>query len=331
MIEQFRQNRLGIGLLLMVAAFAMRALVLVFVKSNPLPVENIGGLTSIFQWLNDHLYVSVLLSFAVLVLQAYIVNTICIGSGALNGSGILGTYFFLLLNSMFIDGVFFSMAQIGNLLMLLGLRLLFKLKEGFNTRLLFYSSFLFGMGILLIPDHIWILIFVILGILIFKAINIKDVIAVVLGLVMPLYITKSWSYLFQSNSVEIGNLNVVQLSIKSLLTLGLFPNADYIVMAIFLMVALLGLFQQVGTYFSKNIEARRSISLNALFFFYTLLMLILHWRNFQTFHALASIPSAFLLVSFYNEERLGWLKRLLNVMLLMLVIFSLLGRFVMQA
>lgn len=329
MIEQFRQNRLGIGLLLVIAALSLRVLVLFFVKSNPLPAENIGILTHTLQWVNGHLYISVLLSFALLVLQSYLVNSICIVSGALNGSGILGTYFFLILNSMFIDGVFFSMSQIGNLLMLFGLSLLFQLKEGFNTRLLFYSSFLFGIGILLIPDHIWILVFVIFGILIFKAINIKDVIAVVIGLAMPFYIAKSWSYLFQIHTVEIGNLNVIQLSLKSLLTIGLFPSADYVVMAIFLCVAILGLFQQVGTYFSKNIEARRSISLNALFFFYTLIMLILHWRDFQHFHSLASIPSAFLLVSFFNEDRLGWWKRILNVILLVLVVFSLLGRFIL--
>ena len=327
MIEQLRQNRLGIGVLLFLAALLVRIVLLFLLESNPLPVNNLGEFTGIMQWLNEHLYVSMLLSFLILSIQAYLVNNICISSGALQGSGILGTYFFLLLNTLFIENVFFSMAQIGNLFIVFGLNLLFQLKEGYNTRLLFYSAFLFGIGMLFIPDHIWILVFVILGILVFKAIVFNDVIAVVLGLVMPLYITKSIGYFFALNPIEIGNIEVVALSLQSLLSLGFFPNADYMVMGIFLLASFLGLFHQIGIYFNRNIEARRSISLNALFFFYCLIMLLLHWRNLQQFHALLAIPSTFLLVSFYNEDRLGLWKRFINLMLLVLALFSLLGRF----
>lgn len=327
MIEQFRQNKLGIGVLLFIAALLVRVFLLLLVKSNPLPIDNIGVFDGAIQWLNSHLYISMAISFLLLIFQSYLVNSICIGSGALQGSGILGTYFFLLLNTLFIENVFFSIGQIGNLFILLGLNFLFRLKEGYDTRLLFYSAFLFGIGILFIPDHIWILVFVILGILIFKAIVFKDVIAVVLGLIMPLYITKSLWYLFNLQSVEIGNLEVVQLSLQSLLSLGLFPNTDYIVMGIFLLAALLGLFQQIGTYFNRNIEARRSISLNALFFAYSLFMLLLHWRNLAQFHMLISIPSTFLLVNFFNEDRIGLWKRFINLLLLVLAIFSLVGRF----
>lgn len=327
MIEQLRQNRLGIGLLLFLAALSVRLVLLLLVKSNPLPADNIGLFDGVIQWLNNHLYVSMLVSFFILVLQAYVVNSICIGSGALQGSGILGMYFFILLNTLFVDNVFFTLSQVGNLLITLGLGMLFRLKEGYDTRLLFYSAFLFGIGILFIPDHIWMLVFVIFGILIFKAIVIKDVVAVVLGLIMPLYITQSIGYLFDLQATEIGNLDVVKLSWQSLLSLGLFPNADYIVMGIFLLAALMGLFQQVGTYFNRNIEARRSISLNALFFGYSLIMLLLHWRNLPQFHALLSIPSAFLLVSFFNEDRIGWWKQFVNLLLLVLALFSLVGRF----
>lgn len=327
MIEQFRQNKLGIGILLFLAALFVRVALIFLLGTYPLPVNNLGALTGFMQWLNGHLYVSMLLSFSMLCIQAYLVNSICIRSGALQGSGILGTYFFLLLNTLFVENLFFSMAQIGNLFIVFGLNLLFQLKEGYNTRLLFYSAFLFGIGMLFIPDHIWILVFVILGILVFKAIVIKDVIAVVLGLAMPLYIAKSIGYLFSLTSIEIGNIHVVALSLQSLLSLGFFPNADYVVMGIFLLASFLGLFHQFGIYFNRNIEARRSISLNALFFFYCLVMLLLHWRNLQQFHSLLSIPSTFLLVSFYNEDRLGLWKRFINLMLLVLALFSLLGRF----
>ncbi len=327
MIEQFRQNRLGIGVLLFIAALLVRVFLLLLVKSNPLPIDTIGVFDGAIQWLNSHLYVSMALSFLLLIFQSYLVNSICISSGALQGSGILGTYFFLLLNSLFVENVFFSIGQMGNLFILLGLNFLFRLKEGYDTRLLFYSAFLFGIGILFIPDHIWILVFVILGILIFKAIVFKDVIAVVLGLIMPLYITKSLGYLFDLRSIEIGNLEVVPLSLQSLLSLGLFPNADYIIMGIFILASLLGLFQQVGTYFNRNIEARRSISLNGLFFAYCLVMLLLHWRNLPQFHALVSIPSTFLIVNFFIEDRIGLWKRFINLLLLVLALFSLVGRF----
>jgi hypothetical protein len=98
-------------------------------------------------------------------------------------------------------------------------------------------------------------------------------------------------------------------------------------MGIFILASLLGLFQQVGTYFNRNIEARRSISLNGLFFAYCLVMLLLHWRNLPQFHALVSIPSTFLLVNFFNEDRIGLWKRFINLLLLVLALFSLVGRF----
>ncbi len=327
MIEQFRQNRLGVGVLLFIAALLVRVFLLLLVNSNPLPIENIGLFEGAIQWINSHWHVSMVLSFLLIIFQSYLVNSICISSGALQGSGILGTYFFLLLNTLFLENVFFSIVQIGNLFILLGLNFLFRLKECYDTRLLFYSAILFGIGILFIPDHIWIFVFEILGILIFKAIVFKDVIALVLGLIMPLYITKSLWYLFSLQSAEIGNLEVVQLSLQSLLSLGFFPNADYIVMGIFLLASLLGLFQQIGSYFNRNIEARISISLNALFFAYCLLMLLLHWRNFAQFHMLISIPSTFLLVNFFNEDRISLWKRFINLLLLVLALFSMFGRF----
>ena len=55
MIEQFRQNRLGVGVLLFIAALLVRVFLLLLVNSNPLPIENIG-LFDTFGFRHTHEY-----------------------------------------------------------------------------------------------------------------------------------------------------------------------------------------------------------------------------------------------------------------------------------
>jgi hypothetical protein len=91
----------------------------------------------------------------------------------------------------------------------------------------------------------------------------------------------------------------------------------YTVYISFLVVALFGLLKVSGNYFSDNVEVRRGKLVVILFFLYSLLLLVLHWRELKSFHLLTAFPAAILIAYFFTGEKRYWWKELMGWGLLM--------------
>ena len=167
--------------------------------------------------------------------------------------------------------------------------------------------------------------FLLIAVLVYKTIVVKDVLAIVFGLGLPYYFVSSINYIFRLNNEPVETVSNMNDSLKIIVKIGLLPNYSYVIFGVFLIVAVMGLLRQLGGYYKNNTDVRRSITLMALFFVYSLFMLLLHWKEMESFYLLMGFPLTVFLASFFNDERVSWWKDMVNVLLMALVVFSIFG------
>ena len=196
-------------------------------------------------------------------------------------------------------------------------------KGWYSTVQLFYSSLAFGLAILIVPDHLLILLFVLSCVLVFKTIVIRDVLAIVFGLELPYYVLRSLIFINGWDVAAVSSISTTPLNIDGLGggLMGLI--AKYSVYVSFLTVAIFGLMKVSGSYFSDNVEVRRSKLVIILFFIYSLLLLAIHWRELKSFRLLTAFPAAILIAYFFTGEKRYWWKELMGWSLLLALVATL--------
>lgn len=286
-------------------------------------VSKPGILAPLVLWLNAWSIVSILVSLAMVVFQAFLINEISRLHGLMKPVGYLPAYFFILLQSIYPENMLITEYHFGNFCVFVGLMCLLKLREGYSTILLFYSALSFGVAILIVPDHLMILLYVLSCVLVFKTIVIRDVLAIVFGLILPYYVLRSLMFINGWDESAMSNITTTPIDIK-VFGSGLEEIfTQYSAFVFFLMLSLFGLFKQFGTYYKDNVEVRRSKLVVILFFIYSLLLMVLHWKELKSFHLLAAFPAAIFIASFFTGEKKYWWKELLNVCLLGTLLYSL--------
>jgi hypothetical protein len=245
------------------------------------------------------------------VALALMINEMVRSHAMMRPVGYLPAYFFILLQSIYPENMLLTEYHFGNFCVFLGLILLLRLRDGYSTVLLFYSALAFGLAILIVPDHLLILLFILACVLVFKTIVIRDVLAIVFGLVMPYYVLRSLIFINQWDVSAVSNITTTPINMDSfgLGIMGIFTK--YSVYVTFLVVAIMGLLKVSGNYFSDNVEVRRSKLVVILFFVYSLLLLALHWRELKSFHLLTAFPAAILIAYFFTGEKRYWWKELM--------------------
>jgi hypothetical protein len=168
-----------------------------------------------------------------------------------------------------------------------------------------------------------ILLFVLACVVVYKTIVIRDVLAIVFGLTLPYYVLRSLIFINGWDLSSMSNITTTPINIEVFGSgvAGLF--AGYSAFAFFLFLSLFGLIRQMGTYYKDNVEVRRSKLVVILFFVYSLLLMLLHWKELKSFHLLLAFPAAIFIASFFTGEKKYWWKELLNVCLLATLIYTL--------
>jgi hypothetical protein len=158
---------------------------------------NSGILSSFLNQINASPIFSFSLSFIVLLIGGLLINKLCWDYNVVEKPGYIVLYFFGILNSCFLDNFYITNIQFGNLFVLFGINYLYIfIKNNYNRRWLFLSALMFGLAALCIPEHFWVIIFLIAIVVLFKPILPVDIFAIVFGLLMPYYVVSSIGYLF---------------------------------------------------------------------------------------------------------------------------------------
>ncbi len=322
MINRLKDHGLFTLLLVIVMAIAIRIPALWVIPKEAV-ISKPGILSALVSWINQWPIFSVVVSLLMVVSLAIMINEMVRSHAIMRPVGYLPAYFFILLQSIYLENMLVTEYHFGNFFVFLGLILLLRLRDGYSTVLLFYSALAFGMAILIVPDHLLILLFVLSCVLVFKTIVIRDVLAIVFGLVLPYYVLRSLIFINGWDVAAVSNITTTPLNIHGLGNglVGLLTK--YSVYVSFLVVAIFGLMKVSGNYFSDNVEVRRSKLVIILFFVYSLLLLAIHWRELKSFHLLTAFPAAILIAYFFTGEKRYWWKELMGWGLLLALITTL--------
>lgn len=322
MIKRLSDHSIFTLMVLVLFALFLRLPALWVVPKSAIIVKP-GLLFSWVEWANQWPVFSVLLSALIVLGQALFVNFICRTHGLVQPVGYLPAYFFVLVQSLFPENLLLTEYHLGNLLVFIGLACFFQLKDGYSTVTLFYGSLCFGAAILIVPDHLMILLFLIACVLVYKNIVISDILSIVFGLVMPYYLIKSLAFIFQWDLKAMHSVETTPIDMTSFGSGISMIFIKYTVFALFFLFVIFGLMRQIGGYFQNNVNVRRSKLVVILFFIYSIFLMLIHWKEIRSFHLLAAFPAAIFLASFFSGEKIPWWKEVLNYLLLGSLIYSL--------
>ena len=322
MINRLKDHGLLNLLLVILLAIAIRIPTLWY-----LPQASVLSKPGMLAWfvfaINQWPLVSVIMSTIMVISLGLMINELVRSHDMMRPVGYLPAYFFVLLQSIYRENMLLTEYHFGNFIIFFGLILLLRLCHNYSTVSLFYSALLFGIAILIVPDHLLILLFVLSSVLVFKTIVIRDVLAIVFGLVLPYYVLRSLIFINDWDVTTVSNITTTPINIDGFGQgiLGIFTS--YSVYLAFFTVAVFGLMKVSGNYFSDNVEVRRSKLVVILFFIYSLLLLALHFRELKSFHLLTAFPAAILIAYFFTGEKRYWWKELMGWGLLLALVTTL--------
>lgn len=322
MINRLKDHGLLTLLMVLILALAIRIPAFWFVPQSSILLKP-GMLAWLVTWINHWPLVSVVTSTVMVITLALMINEMVRSHNMMRPVGYLPAFFFVLLQSIYRENMLLTEYHFGNFFIFLGLILLLRLRDGYSTVLLFYSALAFGIAILIVPDHLLILLFILSCVLVFKTIVIRDVLAIVFGLVLPYYVLRSLIFINEWDVSTVSNITTTPIDIDGFGkgVFGVFSR--YSVYLGFFAVAIFGLLKVSGNYFSDNVEVRRSKLVVILFFAYSLLLLALHFRELKSFHLLTAFPAAILIAYFFTGEKRYWWKELIALGLLIALVTSL--------
>lgn len=324
MISRFFDNKIGSLALVILMILIMRIPVFYYFHSEPLQIVNNGIFSMMLDQISLNKALSFILSFIVVLVEGLIINKLCWEYNIVEKPGYIVLYFFGILNSCFIENYFLSNIQLGNLFVLIGMSYMYLfIKNNYNRIWLFLSSLFFGIAALSIPEHFWIIVFLVVIVVLFKPILPVDIFAIIFGLLMPYYIVSSVGFLFSFNFSFSNTWQFWVLKTKTIDFHWLKDGPEILLIFILLIFVFVGVLQVVGSYFRSNVETRKSKLAMLVFGIYSMIIFLMRFKDYSNYFILASVPSAVFISSFYEGKNWKKWKEFLNLMTLIFLIYTL--------
>lgn len=324
MIRKFFDNKIGSLALVIILFLIIRIPVFLFLPKIPIDSVNSGILATFLNQINQSPLLSFSLSFMVVLIEGLLINKLCWEYNVVEKPGYIVLYFFGILNSCFLENFYITNIQFGNLFVLLGINYLYLfIKNNYNRISLFLGSLMFGLSALCIPEHFWVIVFLIAIVILFKPILPVDIFAIVFGLLMPYYVVSSIGYLF---SFKFDFYNSWQFWVlkNRLIDFHWLKNGPEILLIIALLIfVFVGVLQVIGSYFRSNVDTRRSKLAMLVFGIYVIAIFLLRFKDYGHYFIIASIPASVFISSFYEGKSWKKWKEFLNVVTLVLLVYTL--------
>jgi len=269
----------------------------------------------IFSILNQNQYVAFLLSTGIVYLSALFLNNMMVQHEILFRRNFLGAYFFCLIASIYPEYYLLGSPILVTFLMIISMQKLFELyKVPYPFDNIFLTGILTGFCVLLNLSFIVMLVFMLIGIMFFRAIKFKEIMAALLGFALPIFIAFVLNYLL--NDVFFPEyLNFPSFDTKNILFQILYSPFPYITL-----IAVLASIRIVSNYWRNTIKTRRII---ILIYFYLAIALLLTFtgnENPLQESLLCALPLSIILAHYYTvDNQLKWYRKLMHILLLVIV------------
>lgn len=283
---------------------------------NTTQTLEINYLSAIFSGLNHYPIVGFAVSTFFVFISALLFNRICIKHELIIFPSYLPAYFFVLLNSVFVDQFYAGPVIFVNLFMIITLGAILNLFQSENTSIsIFAASTLAGLSTLLNVTYIAFFLVVIIGINIFRPFNFKENISALIGFLMPLYVGTMMNYLINGNFLpfyiffpDYGQFNSPNWALYSAL-----PSIG--------IVAILSVLRMYRNFFRNSTKQRRFIQFMVIFLITSIILTVSGKQNPKQEFSFITIPLSFYFTFYFSNTRINVLKEIVNVMLVASILY----------
>jgi len=283
---------------------------------NVTPSIHINYLADIFNAINDNSLIAFSISTLLVFITALIFNRICIEHELIIYPSYLPAYFFVLLNSVFVDQFYAGPVIFVNFFLIVSLGAILRLYQSENPSLsIFAASTLAGLSALLNMTYVAFFLVVVIGINIFRTFNIRENISALIGFLMPLYVGTMVNFLINGNFLpfhiffpDYGSFNNQNWVLYSAL-----PGIG--------LVAILAIIRMYRNFFRNSTKQRRSIQLMIILLITSLILMTTGKQNPRQELSFVSIPLAFSFTFFFSTSKLTILNETVNVLLILSILY----------
>ncbi|MFM6984078.1 MAG: DUF6427 family protein [Chitinophagaceae bacterium] len=277
---------------------------------------NINYLSDFFNSINEFPLLGFIISTLFVFVTALIFNHICIQHELIIFPSYLPAYFFVLLNSVFVDQFYAGPVIFVNLFLIISLGAILKLYQSDNPSIsIFSASTLAGLSALLNMTYIAFFVVVLIGINIFRPFNFRENLSALIGFLLPLYIGTMINFLINDNFLpfyiffpDYGNFNNQNWALYSAL-----PSIG--------LVGILAFLRMYKNFFRNSTKQRRSIQFMLILLITSLILMMTGKQNARQEFSFVTIPLAFSFTFYFSNSKINVLKEIVNVLLIISILY----------
>ena len=308
------------ALWVLLLGFLLRTPFVYLYPTSP-PVFDSPFLPDFFRWIAQNPLWNNLGATTLVCLAALLLNRVCINQDVIYTHSYLPAWFYVLTSSMIPEQLNLHPLLFANVFILIGFNFLFSLflYEGPSV-LIYLTAMSFGAAAMFRLQLLALLLFLLGAIILMKRITLKDLLATLLGIMMPVYLLLSFWYLFGSatgNSLRFfpGGIASTNGNI-----FGLWPYL------LCLLLVFLSFFKVFANFFKNNIRTRRINQVLIFFFAYCLIFILFGGTGRLNIDiSLLFIPTAVFIAYLLVGSKLMRIKSVTNLLLLFSILISLYG------
>jgi hypothetical protein len=307
-------------LFLLIFTIVIRTSGLLVPYVNTTQTLHINYLSAFFNTINYYPIVGFVISTLFVFLTALILNNICIKHELTIYPSYLPAYFFVLLNSVFVDQFYAGPVIFVNFFLIISLGAILNLYQSENPSIsIFSASTLAGLSALLNMTYIAFFIVVVIGINIFRPFNFRENLSAFFGFLMPLYIGTMLNYLINGNFLpfhiffpDYGNIKYENQALYSVLNSAL-PGIA--------LVGILAFIRMYKNFFLNSTKQRRSIQFMVILLITGIILTLTGKQNPKQEFSFITIPLAFTFSFYFANSRINVFKEIVNVLLIVYILF----------
>lgn len=283
---------------------------------NTTETLDINYLAAFFNTINYYPIVGFMISTVFVFFTALVLNRICIKHELIIFPSYLPAYFFVLLNSVFVDQFYAGPVIFVNFFLIISLGSILNLYQSDNPSIsIFAASTLAGLSALLNMTYIAFFIVVVIGINIFRPFNFRENLSAFLGFLMPLYIGTMVNYLVNGSYLpfhiffpDYGQIGNPAWALRSAL-----PGIG--------VVGILAFIRMYRNFFRNSTKQRRSIQYMVILLITGMVLILTGKQNPRQEFALVTIPLAFVFSFYFANSRINIWKEAVNVLLIVYILY----------
>ncbi len=287
-----------------------------FGSINEMPIY-----TYIFQLLSKNRILFVIISFAIVLTQGFLLIGLNKKHILISNRTFLPAFFYIFITGSIILTQTFSPVLLGGFFIFYAIDFLFRTyRIDYALNEIYMSGFLIAIASFFWAPFVYFIILLFISLIIMRTFILREWIIALLGFLTPLFFMFVIYYVFipEQDSLNLLYFIISELTIsENIIHLDL---SYYVFFGFLFLLIMVTSIKIIGNYQNKKIKTRKYFEINWWYFFVAILLFAVLKRSSLDLIYLVALPVSFLLTEFFYSVRS---KTVLNIILLLLFCCSL--------